>query len=432
MLVVAMFVFLGLGLMSASAAEKLANADCLDCHPILPTAARWTANRAARRFSRRTPFPSPSTRSWIAWIATTASKTWCTRASCRRPIAPCATRKRPRQYAASIHGVSHALGASGAANCWDCHGSHDIVPVKQHGVAGLQAEPPANLRQVPQQSRPDQGIPDEVPGGGGAVQDSIHGRALLKMGLIVAPSCNDCHGVHDIKRDVDRDSPINHANIAKTCGKCHVRWRKSTTRAFTASCWPRATSAGRSAPIATPRTQVEPPRTAISKWPATRGAANATRTGSNIIATPTTAKPWRWANRTSPRTSPRATTATATTTCCRRPIPASRLSKTNILATCQQCHPGATAGFTEYQPHANPLDKENYPLLHVVFLGMTGLLIGVFTFFGAAHPRLAGTRHLPLSARHEDIPRSQDPDADWTTNGSRVSCRSSASCISWS
>ena len=52
--------------------------------------------------------------------------------------------------------------------------------------------------------------------------DSIHGNALLKMGLIVAPSCDDCHGVHNIKRAVDRDSPINHANVAKTCGKCHV------------------------------------------------------------------------------------------------------------------------------------------------------------------------------------------------------------------
>ena len=52
--------------------------------------------------------------------------------------------------------------------------------------------------------------------------DSIHGQALLKMGLIVAPSCDDCHGVHDIKRAVDRDSPINHANVARTCGKCHL------------------------------------------------------------------------------------------------------------------------------------------------------------------------------------------------------------------
>jgi len=49
------------------------------------------------------------------------------------------------------------------------------------------------------------------------------GHKLLKQGLLVAPSCNDCHGVHDIKRAVDRDSPIHDANVAKTCGKCHYK-----------------------------------------------------------------------------------------------------------------------------------------------------------------------------------------------------------------
>ena len=34
-----------------------------------------------------------------------------------------------REYATSIHGVSHTMGASGAASCWDCHGSHDMLPV---------------------------------------------------------------------------------------------------------------------------------------------------------------------------------------------------------------------------------------------------------------------------------------------------------------
>ncbi|HMP84586.1 MAG TPA: hypothetical protein PKA41_17970, partial [Verrucomicrobiota bacterium] len=62
--------------------------------------------------------------------------------------------------------------------------------------------------------------------------------------------------------------------------------------------------------------------------------------------------------------------------------PQSRLSSTNIVATCAQCHPGATIGFTQYKPHANPLDRENYPVLNAVFLAMTGLLVGVFTFFG--------------------------------------------------
>jgi cytochrome b subunit of formate dehydrogenase len=62
--------------------------------------------------------------------------------------------------------------------------------------------------------------------------------------------------------------------------------------------------------------------------------------------------------------------------------PRSRLSKERILGTCQQCHEGVTPKFTEYQPHADPLDAANYPLLNKVFLFMTALLIGVFGFFG--------------------------------------------------
>ena len=62
--------------------------------------------------------------------------------------------------------------------------------------------------------------------------------------------------------------------------------------------------------------------------------------------------------------------------------PRSRLSKDKILATCQHCHPGASPKFTQYQTHANPLDKVNYPLLNKVFLFMTALLVGVFAFFG--------------------------------------------------
>jgi len=42
-----------------------------------------------------------------------------------------------------------------------------------------------------------------------------------------------------------------------------------------------------------------------------------------------------------------------------------------------------TFGFAGYLPHANPLDRTNYPSLHYTFLFMTTLLIGVFTFFGA-------------------------------------------------
>jgi hypothetical protein len=125
-------------------------------------------------------------------------------------------------YAASIHGVSHTLGASGAASCWDCHGSHGILPVKDPGSPAFKL----NLPQTCAKCHSNPGLTKEYemkyPEAAAQYMDSIHGRALLEMGLIVAPSCNDCHGVHGIKRVVDRDSPINHANVARTCGKCHL------------------------------------------------------------------------------------------------------------------------------------------------------------------------------------------------------------------
>ena len=62
--------------------------------------------------------------------------------------------------------------------------------------------------------------------------------------------------------------------------------------------------------------------------------------------------------------------------------PRSRLSQGRIVATCQQCHPGVGVKFTQYSPHADPLDPVHYRLLHRVYVGMTALLIGVFAFFG--------------------------------------------------
>ena len=127
-----------------------------------------------------------------------------------------------KNYSESIHGVSKAMGASAAASCADCHGAHNIVSVKD-------PESPVyklNLPRTCAKCHSNSGITAEYrmkyPEVAAQYMDSMHGRALLKMGLIVAPSCNDCHGVHDIKRSVDRSSSVNHANIAATCGKCHL------------------------------------------------------------------------------------------------------------------------------------------------------------------------------------------------------------------
>ena len=51
--------------------------------------------------------------------------------------------------------------------------------------------------------------------------ESIHGEALLKKGLSVAPNCATCHTPHLILPHTDPASSINRKNIAATCTKCH-------------------------------------------------------------------------------------------------------------------------------------------------------------------------------------------------------------------
>ena len=64
-----------------------------------------------------------------------------TKTSCPRRSARPAIEKEAGAYANSIHGMSHALGASGAATCISCHGYHEIVPVRQLDSPVLQAQP---------------------------------------------------------------------------------------------------------------------------------------------------------------------------------------------------------------------------------------------------------------------------------------------------
>ena len=62
--------------------------------------------------------------------------------------------------------------------------------------------------------------------------------------------------------------------------------------------------------------------------------------------------------------------------------PRSHLSRTNVVATCQKCHPGATRRFAGYLTHATHHDPQKYPLLFWAFWGMTALLVGTFVVSG--------------------------------------------------
>jgi len=125
-------------------------------------------------------------------------------------------------YARSLHGKAVARGDPLAPRCVNCHGNHDIVPVKDPRSALAPLKIPFVCGQCHQEGTP-------VSRNRTIAQDnilenyseSIHGEALLKKGLSVAPTCATCHTAHSILPHTDPASSINRRNIAATCTKCH-------------------------------------------------------------------------------------------------------------------------------------------------------------------------------------------------------------------
>jgi cytochrome b subunit of formate dehydrogenase len=370
-----------LAVFSASAAATFKNNDCLDCH-LDPTTTRKVDGKIVSLVFPTNAFSKSIHAKLDCVDCHEGIKDLVHESKLPPPNCAGCHEQQAGEYATSIHGLSHKMGASGAANCWDCHGSHDMAPVKDPASPVFKL----NLPQTCAKCHSNPGLTKEYemkrPQAAAQYAESIHGRALMKMGLIVAPSCNDCHGVHDIKRGVDRDAPIHHANIAKTCGKCHVGIEETYDKSVHGQLLANGDKRGPVCSDCHTAHEVETPQNGHFKM------ASDARCGK---CHEDRLEHYRETYHGKAMALGKPSTASDVAACydCHGhhdvlPIsnPASRLSRTNILATCQQCHPGATIGFTEYKPHANPMDGKNYPLLHLVFLGMTGLLIGVFTFFG--------------------------------------------------
>jgi uncharacterized protein with PIN domain len=128
-----------------------------------------------------------------------------------------------KQHAHSLHGKALARGDSLAPRCVDCHGNHDVVPVKDPRSPVLPLRIPFLCGKCHREGTPVQtqrnidqhNILENY-------SESIHGEALLKKGLVVAANCVSCHTPHNILPHTDPNSSINRRNIAATCTKCHA------------------------------------------------------------------------------------------------------------------------------------------------------------------------------------------------------------------
>ncbi|HKJ91289.1 MAG TPA: cytochrome c3 family protein [Oceanipulchritudo sp.] len=286
------------------------------------------------------------------------------------------------EYATSIHGAMNAMGNEDTATCGDCHGSHYITPVADPDSPVFKM----NLAETCATCHSNEGLTDEYrmryPDASGHFNESIHGKALMQQGLIVAPSCNDCHGVHNIKPAINPDSMVHHTRIDDTCGQCHVGVAEVYAQSVHGQ---HLDDEGKVVAVCNDchtAHDIEVPSSAHFKAGSdqTCGACHQeqlhnyheTYHGKAMVLG-------------------RANDATEVAACydCHghhdiRPDgdPESRLSEENIVGTCATCHEGATASFAGYIPHADHTDKENHPALYYAFVFMTTLLISVFIFFG--------------------------------------------------
>ncbi|HLP03080.1 MAG TPA: cytochrome c3 family protein [Opitutaceae bacterium] len=295
-------------------------------------------------------------------------------ASCHEPMA--------KEYAASIHGVSHQLGASAAATCADCHGAHDITPVASLTSPVFKFNLPRTCAKCHSNATLAAEYKMPRPDAAAHYMESIHGRALLEMGLVVAPSCNDCHGVHDIRRSIDRTSRVNHLNIADTCGKCHLGVEEIYKKSVHGRILAEGDKRGPVCSDCHTAHEIENPVNAHFKAGSDQRCGKCHQDRLAHYRDTYHGKAMALGR---PNVAP---DVAACYDChghhdvLRVSDPASRLSKENIVETCSRCHAGISPSFTEYRPHANPLDRANYPTLNKVFVFMTTLLVGTFAFFG--------------------------------------------------
>jgi predicted CXXCH cytochrome family protein len=253
--------------------------------------------------------------------------------------------------------------------CVDCHGEpHSIRKVEERDCRV------SAINQIDQcggcHDSPETPIRDFV--------QSEHGRALMLSGLLAAPSCASCHGSHKILAADDPNAPTSHANAPEMCGTCHAllleQWQVESAHGL-------AWKAGDEGPVCTDchsSHSIADPILAKArlKTPETCGGCHEDYFGT-------------FRDSFHGQASDLGLAQGANCSDCHTPHanlpkddPRSSVHPDNLVETCSKCHEGISPAFASFNPHNDPKNPDDDFRVYVVWVFMTGLLIGVFAFFG--------------------------------------------------
>jgi len=350
--------------------ERLPRVGCAGCHDkarvMLGTGVHGSPGAQARA-------PAPT--------CTTCHGTHAVRQMASLGIEVCATchARQVALYRESIHGRSRQQAGSEAATCRSCHGeTHQLLTVKDPGAPTYHLNLPRTCAQC--HADPELAKRYQIPVADvyKLYLDSIHGRALTRSGLLVAANCSDCHGAHEIRPRAEPASRVFRTTVPKTCGACHA----GILAEYEESVHGQAVARGsEKAPVCIDchtahqirRVEGAPWQLEVIRECGTcheeslrtyRDTFHGKVTALGLARVAKCAD-CHGAHTIQPARDPRSTVSTA-----------------KIVATCGRCHPGATPAFAQFHPHADPHQKARFPQLYYAYRLMTGLLIGVFGFFG--------------------------------------------------
>ena len=281
-------------------------------------------------------------------------------------------------FRTSIHGQLLSMGDTDVPDCSSCHGKHDIYPaeddrstVNKFNLMYTCAECHQN-----EELQGKRGFvrPDALP----RFYESVHAKGLLRDGLVVAPSCNDCHGTHEIQNSANPNSPIHRRNVYKTCGKCHTKVEQVYEKSIHGQLVEKGDKRGPVCINCHESHRIISPETVAYKRYSDDRCGHCHQDQLERYEETFHGKAMKLG----------ATNVAACFDChgyhdiVASADSASPIHPDNKVETCRKCHSNANAGFTGYITHANHFDRENYPQLYYTFIFMTALLIGVFIFFG--------------------------------------------------
>ena len=322
-----------------------------------------------------------------------------------------------QQYVKSTHGQLNAKNDPNAPTCKECHGTHGVLGKAQARSATFPTNVPDLCARC---HREGQKAAVRYTGDQKQIveryRESTHGKGIAKGGLTVTAMCTSCHTAHSVLPRSDSLSSIHPANVPSTCGKCH----HGVEEQFASSV--HVTQRGKTdktLPVCDDCHSAHTIRRADEEGFKLTIMNQCGRCHESIART--------YFETYHGKVSQLGYTKTAKCYDCHgahdiRAIgdPQSRLSRDNVVATCQQCHSGANRRFAGYLTHATHHDPEKYPWLFWTFWGMTGLLVGTFVVSGVHTllwlPRALSWKRQRAKAALEEQAKATSAEGE-TTDG---------------